>query len=96
MVQTLFVNKQVEPFQKYDSKTQQTDADKQSLKPLEGEYIKIGDSVGFAQAEELFEHTNRYAAMPSKVHNGLQAYTSIDMANKREALRSLMGVDLYA
>jgi hypothetical protein len=69
---------------------------KKTKAPIEGEFIKIVEHASFDQAENLFEHANQYAKMTNNAQNGLQAYTAIDTQNKRNALRDLMGVDLYA
>ncbi len=66
------------------------------LSPIEGEFFKIGDSVSFSQAENLFERANQYAQLTTSAQNGLQIYTAIDTGSQREELRRLMGVDLYA
>lgn len=66
------------------------------LSPIEGEFFKIGDSVSFSQAENLFERANQYAQMTTSAQNGLQVYSAIDTGSEREELRRLMGVDLYA
>lgn len=98
MTQSLFVNKQTESTSQQvsprDTKAENPSATRQM--PIEGEFIKIGDSVSFSQAENLFDRANKYAELSNNAQNGLQAYTAIDTENKREALRRLMGVDLYA
>jgi hypothetical protein len=100
--QSLFVNKQLEsPTQQVPIREPKNNLQKgAALAPIEGEFVKIGDSVSFSEAENLFERANQYAQMNADIsksaHNGLQAYTAIDTETKREALRSLMGVDLYA
>lgn len=98
MTQSLFVNRQAQ------SATQQQPVKdinsaihvKAKPSPIEGEFFKIGDSVSFSQAENLFERANQYAQMTKSAQNGLQAYTAIDTETKREELQRLMGVDLYA
>jgi hypothetical protein len=97
MTQSLFVNRQP------DSAPQPLVKDINSaveattkLSPIEGEFFKIGDSVSFSQAENLFERANQYAQLTTSAQNGLQIYTAIDTGSQREELRRLMGVDLYA
>lgn len=100
VTQSLFVNRQVESTGQQSTvnkKIDSTNAQHQAKpKVVEGEFIKIGDSVSFTEAESLFERANQYAQLSNSAQNGLQAYTSIDAQNKREELRRLMGVDLYA
>jgi hypothetical protein len=103
IAQSLFVNRQAEsaaqqgPLKGGEKSLNNNDLHtKTKVSPIEGEFIKIGDMVSFNEAENLFDRAHQYAQMTSSAQNGLQAYTSIDVENKREALRRLMGVDLYA
>lgn len=98
MTQSMFVNKQAQSPQPPSAIKDPHSARNLSQKPaaIEGEFIKIGDSVTQDDAQNLFERANQYAQLSANAQNGLQAYTAIDTENKREALRQLMGVDLYA
>jgi hypothetical protein len=102
MTQSFFVNKQAEsPAQQAVVKDsaenkKETTNNVQKAKPVEGEFIKVGDAVSFNQAEDLFENAKKYVEMTKNAQQGLQAYTSLDTDTKRDKLHNLMGVDLYA
>ena len=63
---------------------------------LEVEFIKRGDKAAQVQADDLFAQANSYASVAPKVQQSLQAYQSLALSDKREALSDLMGIDLYA
>ncbi len=65
-------------------------------KVLEGHIIKRGESENFAQADGIFERAEYFKSLSSSVKQGIQAYTSIDNEVKREQIKSMMGVDIYA
>lgn len=98
LAQTLFVNKQNESASYVQTHNRNADMAKPVNKTaaLEGEFIKTGDSASFSDAQHIFERANQFAQMSSTAQNGLQAYTSLDTEKTREAVRRLMGVDLYA
>jgi hypothetical protein len=98
LAQTLFVNKQNESASYVQTHNRNADMAKPVSKQaaLEGEFIKTGNSASFSDAQHIFERANQYAQMSSTAQNGLQAYTSLDTERTREAVRHLMGVDLYA
>ncbi|MFT4652657.1 MAG: hypothetical protein ACJA0G_001054 [Kangiellaceae bacterium] len=97
MTQSLFVNRQPDSAQQPLVKDINSAVEATTkLSPIEGEFFKIGDSVSFSQAENLFERANQYAQLTTSAQNGLQIYTAIDTGSQREELRRLMGVDLYA
>ena len=57
---------------------------------------KAGDEQSFKNAE-AFRSTSSYDEPNSgKVKGALDAYSSLDREDKRDQLRSMMGVDLYA
>jgi len=98
LAQSLFVNKQSESTSHQQTQDRNVDAVKSAnnATAIEGEFIKIGDSTSFMEAQDMFERAKQYANMTNNAQNGLQTYTSLDAENQREALRELMGVDLYA
>lgn len=98
VAQTLFVNKQNESASYVQAHNRSADMAKPVSKTvaLEGEFIKTGDATSFSDAQHIFERANQFAQMSSTAQNGLQAYTSLDTEKNREAVRRLMGVDLYA
>jgi len=58
--------------------------------------IKYGNPESVADAQAMFSRANSYADLSSSIKKGLQAYESIDMSERQEALKQLMGVDIYA
>lgn len=98
LAQTLFVNKQNESASYVQTHNRNAEAAKSVSKvaALEGEFIKTGDSTSFSEAQHIFERAKQFSQMSSNAQNGLHAYTSLDTEKTREALRNLMGVDLYA
>lgn len=67
-----------------------------SKKVLEGDVIKRGEPDNFAQADDIFKRAEYFKSLSSSVKQGIQAYTSIDNEFKREQIKLMMGVDLYA
>ena len=98
LAQTLFVNKQNESASYVQTHNRNVEMAKPAnmVVALEGEFIKTGDSGSFSDAQHIFERANQFAQMSSNAQNGLHAYTSLDTERTREAVRRLMGVDLYA
>ena len=93
--QNLLVNKGV---QQPDKQAQSVDDKKHNNKPvtLDVELLKRGDKVAQQQADDLFAQANSYAEVSPKVKQSLQAYHAIEISSKREAISSIMGIDLYA
>lgn len=92
--QSLFVNRQAQAATQTNDAVKNTNGSSPAV--IEGEYIKIGDFASFSQAKSLFETANQFASLSNNAQNGLQAYTALDAQNKRDELKRLMGVDLYA
>jgi hypothetical protein len=70
--------------------------DKNQPITLEVEVLKRGDKAAQTQADDIFAQANSYASVSPKVQQSLQAYQSLALSDKREALSDLMGIDLYA
>jgi len=98
LAQTVFVNKQGQSVRGPQTSIANTELTKPVTKAtvFEGEFIKTGDSTNFTHARDIFERANQFALLTNNAQNGLQSYTFSDTQDKREALRHLMGVDLYA
>lgn len=67
---------------------------------IEADYVRGGNDKAHKQADELLERANTYVEssykLPYTVKQSLQAYTSLDISQRQEALSNLMGVDFYA
>ncbi|MDT0593936.1 hypothetical protein [Glaciecola petra] len=67
---------------------------------IEADYVRGGGEKAHKQADELLERANSYVEssykLPFTVKQSLQAYTSLDISQRQEALSNLMGVDFYA
>ena len=97
VTQSVFVNKQSE--QVKNNNPQQASQNKAQAVAIEGEFVKRGDQHTQHQAEDVFARSHEFANMESvsfSVKNGLQAYTSMDLAIKKDEISRLMGVDLFA
>jgi hypothetical protein len=92
--QKLAVNKDLQPNK---ALAVEADANQQNKAvTLEVALLKSGDNAAKLQADELFAQANSYAKVSPKVQQSLQAYESLEILSKREAISSLMGIDLYA
>lgn len=98
IAQTLYVNKQSESASQQYSHNRSENEIKAVAKSaaLEGDIIKIGDASSFIEAQDMFERANQFNKISNNAQNGIQAYTSQDIETRRETVRELMGVDLYA
>ncbi|WP_371192873.1 hypothetical protein [Glaciecola sp. SC05] len=64
--------------------------------PLKKHVVKTGSQQTMADAEAIFSRANSYADVSAKVQKNLQAYETVELSQKREAVSKLMGVDIYA
>lgn len=99
--QSLFVNKQ-DGNSAHSPKVNTQNSDRQVLKPvtLEADFIQAGNEYIQQQADDIFTRANEYTklsdAYSPAAQEGLRAYSSIELAAKREAVSLMMGVDIYA
>lgn len=94
--QSLFVNKHHENLSHKYAKVDSASDKAQSIQPIEGELLKMGDSVSASHANDLFNRSSAFKEFPYQVQHGLKSYTSLEMNETRESLKAIMGVDLYA
>jgi hypothetical protein len=97
ITQSIFVNKQND---KVNNKAlgQPMNGEKTAA-PIEGDFVRRGNQETHDKAQDVFVRNNEFAKMDNvsfSVKNGLQAYTSLDISNKKEEISRLMGVDLFA
>lgn len=99
LAQSLFINQQMPGKSALPVNNEQQKANKTAI-TIEADFVQIGSSEVIAQADELFARANSYSKLVEdyspKVQQSLQAYAALDVANKRDEISRLMGVDLYA
>ena len=54
------------------------------------------DFKAFEDNEALFSRGNAYADIAAKTQKQLNAYETVALANKRDAVKQMFGVDLFA
>lgn len=94
--QSIFNNKQVETGDRKNLQSNNENTNPKAQKILEGELLKVGDTVTQQQAEDIFERTHIFQDLSYQAQHGLKAYVSHELDYKRQALKETMGVDLYA
>ncbi|MFC4699769.1 hypothetical protein ACFO4O_06325 [Glaciecola siphonariae] len=96
--QSLYVNDELNATRKPRSPSQNNDASgsQTPASKISEQVIKTGSNQTMADAEAIFARANSYSDVSAKVQKNLQAYESVELSLKREALSELMGVDLYA
>lgn len=82
--------------EKVDTKAHQQSEQSDQKKVIQGQVIRKGEAQSFTQADDIFERANYYDSLPSSTKEGLKAYTSIDNEIKRDQIKQMMGIDLYA
>ncbi|MEM0911271.1 MAG: hypothetical protein AAGJ37_09875 [Pseudomonadota bacterium] len=80
----------------HNKQTLESDSQNNHYKAVNVELIKRGDLHSFKQADMLFNRANAYANMTMQAQRMLSGYQSVALDERKETIRQMLGVDLYA
>lgn len=96
--QSLFVNRQA-PDQAANKASKHSAEEKAPL-VIEADFVQTGSQKSIEQADAMFSRANDYAKLSEhyspKAQQGIQAYNALEVESKRDHIRGIMGVDIYA
>ncbi|MGQ8364039.1 hypothetical protein [Glaciecola sp. 1036] len=89
----LFVNENpVQPKHKAVDPVKQQD----TYQSTTNDFVKSATETTEAVLEQVFARADTYAGISSSAQKSLEAYHQVEINHKREVVKTLLGVDLYA
>ncbi|GEM_PF-5216455 len=92
------LNAQLQPFVNQQQNKQKLDSGIKNVaeKPINVELINSGDKRSFEHAEMLFKRANAYAGLTMQAQRMLTGYEGVVLNERKETIRQMLGVDIYA